>query len=62
MVERTRISAGDDRGKAVSRVESLLNRLSNKTAFDALGAPQRQEAMREALVLILRITARRLLK
>lgn len=62
MAERTRISAGDDKQKSSPRVENLLNRLSNKTAFDALGAPQRQELMREALVLILRIVARRLLK
>lgn len=61
MAGRTHIGTGDDKGKSSTRVESQLEKLKPQ-AFDALGAGARNELIRETLVLILRILARRVLK
>lgn len=59
---RTKIGAGDDRGKALSRVENLLSsELGSATTFAGMAAAARLELIRRAIMLLLQI-AKRLLK
>lgn len=62
MLGKTRISAADDKGKLSTAVESSLNELSDRQVFEAQNAGARQELLRKAVVLLLRIVARRLLR
>lgn len=61
-MQRFHVGASDDRAKAVSRVENLLEQLKPKAVFDALNAGKRQEITRLALVLLLELTLKRMLK
>lgn len=62
MAERTRIGAGDDKGKLSPAVENLLRgELGNRATFAKLSADARDELMRGAIVLLLQI-AKRVLK
>lgn len=62
-IERTVLSSGDDKEQSIKSVDGLLmSELTNKATFAALPDDAKDELMRRAIVLILRIILRRLLK